>query len=93
MEGVIFQQLVEKWLPSIAPEIPWKVLLAFITKESGGNFTDATHGTNNNRYTVPEFYELGVFQTPSGNHGPCISNKYESCVNPPPGVEGKDLSR
>jgi len=89
MPGVTIQQLIEQWRPSIAPEIPMPLLLAFIRFESGGNFGDATHGSPRNQppYTQPAFYELGLFQTPAGQHGVCTSGDYRSCSNAPPGPE------
>src|SRR5215510_10795849 len=67
MPGVTIEQLIEKWRPQIAPEIPMPLLLAFMRFESGGNFNDATHGSPKNQppYTQPAFYELGLFQTPA----------------------------
>ena len=87
MPGVTIEQLVEKWRPQIAPEIPMPVLLAFMRFESGGNFKDATHGSPKNNYTQPAFYELGLFQTPAGLHGKCTSGDPRSCANAPPGPE------
>lgn len=45
MAGMTTQQLIEQWRQTIAPEIPITILLAFIRFESGGNFSDATHGS------------------------------------------------
>lgn len=89
MPWITIQQLIEKWRPIIAPEIPLPVLLGFIRFESGGNFQDATHGSprNNPPYTQPAFYELGLFQTPAGLHGMCHAGDYSSCANKPPGPE------
>src|ERR1700722_183364 len=89
MPGVSAQQLVEQWRQSIGPEIPMSILLAFFRFESGGNFSDATHGSSRNQppYTQPDFYELGLFQTPAGLHGTCTTGYYSSCSNPPPGNE------
>jgi peptidoglycan hydrolase-like protein with peptidoglycan-binding domain len=89
MSGVTVRQLIEKWRASIAPEIPLPVLLAFIRFESGGNFSDATHGSprNNPPYTQPAFYELGLFQTPAGLHGTCTSGNSKDCEIAPPGRE------
>ena len=95
MPGVTIRQLLEKWRTSISPEIPLPVLLAFIRFESGGNFSDATHGSprNNPPYTQPAFYELGLFQTPAGLHGTCTSGNSKDCEIPPPGRENpKDPS-
>jgi hypothetical protein len=89
MPGITIQQLIEKWRPSIAPEIPMPLLLGFIRFESGGNFNDATHGSPRNQppYTQPAFYELGLFQTPAGLHGTCTTGDHRSCANAPPGRE------
>jgi hypothetical protein len=94
MAGVTIAQLVEKWRSTIAPEIPLPVLLAFIYYESGGNFSDATHGSpkNNPPYTRPAFYELGLFQTPAGDHGECPDHKFENCHFQPPGHDPKHSS-
>jgi len=89
MPGVTIQQLIEKWRPEIAPEIPLPVLLGFMRFESGGNFGDATHGSPRNHppYTQPAFYELGLFQTPAGLHGSCTGGDHSSCTETPPGRE------
>lgn len=89
MPGVTIAQLIEQYRSAIAPEIPLTVLLAFIHYESGGNFSDATHGSPRNRipFTSPAFYELGLFQTPAGLHGGCTTGNYKSCVHRPPGIE------
>ena len=66
--------------------VPIEVLLAFIYFEAGNRlFDDATAGKWNEKYHrySPAFYELGVFQTPAGDHG-CIQEggtkrcKYEA---------------
>jgi hypothetical protein len=87
MAGVHVRDLIDTWRGQIAPEIPLDLLLAFIRYESGGNFHDATHGTAANNFTSPDFYELGLFQTPAGLHGTCTSGDSSSCENPPPGIE------
>jgi hypothetical protein len=89
MAGITIQQLIERWRPSIAPEIPLPLLLGFMRFESGGNFNDATHGSPRNQppYTQPAFYELGLFQTPAGLHGTCTTGDHRSCANAPPGRE------
>jgi hypothetical protein len=92
MSGKTIEALVEEWRLKICPEIPLPILLAFIRYESGGNFDDATHGTAKNGWTVPAFYELGLFQTPAGLHGRCSGPKPESCQFGPPGQEGKTPS-
>ena len=88
LPGTTIEQLVETWRARICPEIPLQILLAFIKYESGGKFDDATHGTQKNGWTVPAFYELGLFQTPGGLHGRCTGPKWESCQFGPPGREG-----
>jgi len=87
MPAITTQQLVDKYRLTIAPEIPWPVLLAFIEFESGGNFSDATHGAARNNYTQPRYYELGLFQTPAGFYGTCSTANYKSCSIGPPGRE------
>ncbi len=94
MPGVTIEQLVEKWRRRIIPEVPLSVLLAFIRFESAG-FDDATHGTSRDAppFSQPAFYELGLFQTPGGDHGVCTTGSFQSCAIPPPGRENpKDLS-
>lgn len=56
--------------------IPIEVLLAFIYFEAGTRlFKDATAGHKDKKskkyVPIPAFYELGIFQTPAGDHG-CI---------------------
>ncbi len=91
MSGVTVQQLIERWRPSIAPEIPLAVLLAFIRFESGGNFSDATHGHRSKtppyaHIPQPPYYELGLFQTPAGRYGKCARDG-SHCEFGPPGRE------
>jgi hypothetical protein len=67
--------------------IPIEVLLAFIHFEAGRLFDDATAGKWNERQKryIPSFYELGVFQTPAGDHG-CVNDAgVKTCKYPPPG--------
>jgi LAS superfamily LD-carboxypeptidase LdcB len=57
-----------------AGDIPIEVLLAFIRLEAGNHlFDDATAGyldRESKEYKPePKFYELGIFQTPAGDHG------------------------
>jgi len=87
MPGTTIETLVERWRSSICPEIPRSILFAFIKYESGGKFTDATHGSEKSGWTSPSFYELGLFQTPGGLHGRCTSRDWESCEFKPPGRE------
>jgi hypothetical protein len=91
MPGVTIAQLIERYRPSIAPEIPLQVLIAFIRFESGGNFSDATHGHRSKHppfqhIPQPPFYELGLFQTPAGRYGRCAQDGTK-CEFPPPGRE------
>jgi hypothetical protein len=101
MPGVTIQQLIERYRPQISPEIPLPVLVAFLRYESGGNFEDATHGVlvgldeKGKRVPLkkavrvirsPEFYELGLFQTPAGLHG-CTPTEPTVCQYGPPGLE------
>jgi murein DD-endopeptidase MepM/ murein hydrolase activator NlpD len=92
MPGTTLQALVEQWRKQICPEVPLPILIAFVKKESGGKFTDATHGTAANKWTSPDFYELGLFQVPAGLHGHCTGKDATSCTNKPPGQEGKSPS-
>jgi hypothetical protein len=87
MPGRTIEALVERWRTSICPEIPRSILLAFIKYESGGKFTDATHGSEKSGWMSPSFYELGLFQTPAGLHGRCTGRDWESCEFKPPGRE------
>ena len=81
--ALTFSQLLERWRPAHAPEIPTTLLVAFSKYEASG-WDDHTHGTRANGYTSPPFYELGVFQVPAGLHGPCTDT---GCGLLPPGVE------
>ncbi|MFP5287626.1 MAG: hypothetical protein ACLGI9_17960, partial [Thermoanaerobaculia bacterium] len=92
MTGTTTEALIEPWRQRICPEIPRSILIAFIKYESGGKFTDATHGTKGNGWTSPDFYELGIFQTPGGLHGRCTSGDWKSCEIRPPGSEGRSPS-
>ena len=99
MPGVTIQQLIEGYRLQYAPEIPMPLLLAFLRYESGGNFEDSTHGAlvgldENGRpvkrgqkpvrfIRSPEFYELGLFQTPAGLHGCTAENPPRNCYLPP----------
>ncbi len=67
--------------------IPVEVLLAFIHYEAGRLFDDATAGKWNERYMkyIPSFYELGVFQTPAGDHGCTNGAGAKKCKYRPPG--------
>jgi hypothetical protein len=92
MTGTTTEALIEQWRQRICPEIPRSILIAFIKYESGGKFTDATHGTKSNGWTSPDFYELGIFQTPGGLHGRCTNGDWKSCEIGPPGREGRSPS-
>jgi hypothetical protein len=78
-----FHELLERWRPVHAPEIPTTLLAAFSKYEASG-WNDATHGSAANGYASPPFYELGVFQVPAGLHGRCTDKK---CEHAPPGLE------
>jgi hypothetical protein len=92
MTGTTMEALIEPWRQRICPEIPRSILIAFIKYESGGKLTDATHGTTRNGWTSPDFYEMGIFQTPGGLHGRCTSGDWKSCEIEPPGREGRSPS-
>jgi hypothetical protein len=87
MPGVTLGAFIEQWRQRICPEVPMTILLAFMRYESGGKFSDATHGTQKNGWTSPTFYELGLFQTPAGLHGKCAGKEWSSCQFGPPGHE------
>ena len=63
------------------------MLLAFIHFEAGRLFDDATAGKWNEKYKkyIPSFYELGVFQTPAGDHGCTNEAGAKKCKYRPPG--------
>jgi peptidoglycan hydrolase-like protein with peptidoglycan-binding domain len=67
--------------------IPIEVLLAFIHFEAGRLFADCTAGKWNETYMryIPSFYELGVFQTPAGDHGCANEAGVKKCKYRPPG--------
>ena len=68
--GITLEQLLTRHKTE-SGGIPVEVLLAFIRFEAGRLFDDATAGKWNENYKkyIPSFYELGVFQTPAGDHG------------------------
>jgi peptidoglycan hydrolase-like protein with peptidoglycan-binding domain len=67
--------------------IPIEVLLAFIHFEAGNLFDDATAGkwSEKHKRYIPSFYELGVFQTPAGDHGCTNEAGVRTCRYRPPG--------
>jgi hypothetical protein len=67
--------------------IPIEVFLAFIHFEAGRLFDDATAGKWNEKYKkyIPSFYELGVFQTPAGDHSCTNEAGAKKCKYRPPG--------
>jgi Putative peptidoglycan binding domain len=84
--GITLEQLLIRHQPE-SGGIPNEVLLAFIHYEAGRLFDDATAGKWNETYKryIPSFYELGVFQTPAGDHG-CINEAgAKKCKYAPPG--------
>ena len=73
--------------------IPIEALLAFIRFEAGARlFNDATAGKWNEKSGkyVPKFYELGVFQTPAGDHGCVLEGGKKKCKHEPPGFDVKN---
>ena len=79
-------------------DIPIEVLLAFIRKEAGTHlFDDATAGKWSEKYQKysPSFYELGVFQTPAGDHGCIREGGKKMCKYEPPGynVRGSQFGK
>jgi Putative peptidoglycan binding domain len=84
--GITLEQLLRRY-EAQAGGIPIEVQLAFIHFEAGRLFDDATAGKWNDKYKryIPSFYELGVFQTPAGDHG-CVNEAgVKKCKSPPPG--------
>jgi Putative peptidoglycan binding domain len=74
-------------------DIPIEVLLAFIHFEAGTRlFDDATAGKWNEKYQKysPSFYELGVFQTPAGDHGCIREGGKRMCKHEAPGYNVKN---
>jgi hypothetical protein len=85
--GVTLEQLLLRH-EAEAGGIPIEVLLAFIHYEAGRLFDDATAGkwNDSNKKYIPSFYELGVFQTPAGDHG-CVNEAgIKTCKYPAPGL-------
>lgn len=97
--GISIEQLLARHQAE-AGGIPIEVLLAFIHWESGKLFNDATAGYwDKGRYIpVPQFYELGIFQTPAGLHG-CVPSGDKGaerrCKYNPPGrnVENSEFGK
>ena len=86
--GITLRALVERHRSASAPELPLEVLIAFIYREAGNRtFDDATAGKWNesSQKYVPDFYELGLFQTPAGEHGCRQVNGQKVCAHPVPG--------
>ena len=84
--GITLEQLLRRY-EAEAGGIPIEVQLAFIHYKAGRLFDDATAGKWNDKYKryIPSFYELGVFQTPAGDHG-CVNEAgVKKCKSPPPG--------
>lgn len=84
--GITLEQLLRRY-EAEAGGIPIEVQLAFIHFEAGRLFDDATAGKWNDKYKryIPSFYELGVFQTPAGDHG-CVNDAgVKTCKYLPPG--------
>jgi hypothetical protein len=95
--GITLEQLLQRHKAE-SGDIPMEVLLAFIRLEAGGKlFNDATAGywgKKSKKYIPsPKFYELGVFQTPAGDHG-CIpagdNGDKRTCKYDPPGYNMRE---
>jgi peptidoglycan hydrolase-like protein with peptidoglycan-binding domain len=84
--GITLEQLLKRYQAE-SGGIPVEVLLAFIRYEAGRLFDDATAGKWNETYKkyIPSFYELGVFQTPAGDHGCTNEAGVKQCKYRPPG--------
>ena len=84
--GVTLEQLLRRHAAE-AGGIPIEVQLAFIHYEAGRLFDDATAGkwSDKHKRYIPSFYELGVFQTPGGDHGCANEASVKTCKYPPPG--------
>jgi peptidoglycan hydrolase-like protein with peptidoglycan-binding domain len=84
--GITLEQLLARHTAE-SGGIPVEVLLAFIRFEAGRLFDDATAGKWNENYKkyIPSFYELGVFQTPAGDHGCTNEAGIKVCKYRPPG--------
>jgi hypothetical protein len=94
--GLTVEQLLHRHAAE-AGGIPIEVQLAFILYEAGRLFDDATAGKWSDKYKkyIPSFYELGVFQTPAGDHGCGNEAGVKTCKYPPPGrnVESSQLGK
>jgi hypothetical protein len=84
--GITLEQLLIRHQAETSG-IPIEVQLAFIHFEAGRLFDDATAGKWSEKYKkyIPSFYELGVFQTPAGDHGCTNEAGVKRCKYPPPG--------
>jgi hypothetical protein len=84
--GITIEELLVRHQAE-ARGIPIEVLLAFIHFEAGSLFDDATAGkwSQKHRKYIPLFYELGVFQTPAGDHGCTNEAGVKTCKYRPPG--------
>jgi hypothetical protein len=84
--GITLEQLLRRHATE-ASGIPIEVQLAFIRYEAGRLFDDATAGKWDDKHKryIPSFYELGVFQTPAGDHGCSNEVGGKTCKYPPPG--------
>jgi hypothetical protein len=84
--GITIEELLVRHQAE-ARGIPIEVLLAFIHFEAGRLFDDATAGKWNEKHKkyIPSFYELGVFQTPAGDHGCTNEAGAKTCRYGPPG--------
>ncbi|OKO85136.1 hypothetical protein AC629_19855 [Bradyrhizobium sp. NAS80.1] len=84
--GITIEELLVRHQAE-ARGIPIEVLLAFIHFEAGRLFDDATAGKWSEKHQkyIPSFYELGVFQTPAGDHGCTNEAGVKTCMFRPPG--------
>ena len=84
--GITIEELLVRHQAE-ARGIPIEVILAFIHFEAGRLFDDATAGKWNEKRKkyIPSFYELGVFQTPAGDHGCTNEAGVKTCRYRPPG--------
>jgi murein DD-endopeptidase MepM/ murein hydrolase activator NlpD len=95
--GINLEELLRRH-KSESGGIPMEVLLAFIRLEAGGKlFDDKTAGKWSEKYQKysSSFYELGVFQTPAGEHGCTSGPGNKRCKYEAPGynVQGSTFGK
>jgi len=94
--GITLRELLERYRAQDAAHVPMEVLLAFINYEAGTNlFNDATAGkwSDSAKTYSPSFYELGIFQTPAGEHGRGAQGSAPAFPAPGRGVEASTLGK